>query len=228
MRITMRKYIAPLFVMLLCGGGWFLWAQFLWAQPGPPLGGPGGPPGQGGPRQGGPGGNRGPVDVGAAINRLFAFDSNADGSLSEEELHDARLQSLFERADANSDALVSRAELTQLLNKESAAVSGQARMNGPQGGPGNPPPPGGGSGFGSPPRPGQVLPPFLADQLQLSAEQREKLDALQQHVDRQLQEILTESQRQQLQQRPPGPPNGRGPGRPGEFSEPNGRSQRPE
>ncbi len=81
---------------------------------------------------------------------------------------------------------------------------------GPSGGP-----PFGGPPFGGPPRPGQVLPSFLQDALKLTDEQRKQLATLQTEVDRQLADILTAEQLQQLadpqQFGPPGPGMGGGP-----------------
>lgn len=81
-------------------------------------------------------------------------------------------------------------------------------------------PPGMG-GFGMP-RPGDIIPPFIADILELSPDQKTKLDSMQKEVDRKLDALFTEAQRnqwRQLRQRggPPGPggpggPPGGGPG----------------
>jgi hypothetical protein len=61
-------------------------------------------------------------------------------------------------------------------------------------------------GFGGPPRPNQVLPPFLQDMLGLSAEQKKTLDALQKNVDDTLAKTLTEEQTKKLRERSaPGP-----------------------
>ncbi len=62
--------------------------------------------------------------------------------------------------------------------------------------------------------PGQILPPFVRDSLELTEEQIAQLDELQRNVDARLAEILTEQQRQQLRQPPgpggPGGPDGQG------------------
>jgi hypothetical protein len=60
---------------------------------------------------------------------------------------------------------------------------------------------GGPGGFGFPfvpPRPGEVLPDFLGQMLQLTDQQKESLATLQEEVDERLGEILTEEQRDQL------------------------------
>ncbi len=81
--------------------------------------------------------------------------------------------------------------------------SGERGPGGPGGfgGPGR----GGPGGFGGPPQPGRILPPFLREQLGLSAEQKKQLDELQKEVDTKLGKILTDEQKKQLHEmRPPG------------------------
>lgn len=117
----------------------------------------------------------------------------------------------------------------------------RATRSGP-GGPGGPgvggPGPGG-AGFGGPGgpgfdgpgnfggrgrgmrRPGEILPPFLQDQLQLSEAQRSEIATLQSEVDARLKKILSEEQLQRMAQ-PPGPPQGAGPGNPGPGGPPVG------
>jgi outer membrane protein assembly factor BamB len=85
------------------------------------------------------------------------------------------------------------------------------------------PQPGGGFGpgwFGGPPQSGQIMPTFLQDMLQLTAEQKKSLEEFQNEVDKKVGQILTDDQKKQLKE--PGPgfgggPGGRGPGgdRPG-------------
>ncbi len=65
-------------------------------------------------------------------------------------------------------------------------------------------------GFG-PPQPGQILPPFLQDMLQLTADQKQQLDRLQRDVDARLGKILTDAQKQQLRQMQQRGPFGKGP-----------------
>ena len=112
-----------------------------------------------------------------------------------------------------------------------------------------PPGPGGRGpiGLGGPPHPGQILPPFLQERLNLTADQKKQLDDLQKEVDSKLEKILTVDQKKQMDQmrdvgrgrrdsgdRPGGPggpgpdgpksrgpgdgPAGPGPGRPGDKS----------
>jgi hypothetical protein len=89
-------------------------------------------------------------------------------------------------------------------------------------------------GFGPPPQAGQILPTFLQDMLNLSAEQKKQLDKLQKETDKSLAKILTKEQMKELkamgQGFPPGGPGGFGPpggiGRPGRggFGGPGGSS----
>jgi Spy/CpxP family protein refolding chaperone len=84
----------------------------------------------------------------------------------------------------------------------------------PGGFPGKPP-----GGFGPPPfpRPGEILPEFLQDQLKLTAEQKKKLGELQKGVDADLAKVLTAEQKKSLDEirdKGPfgfGPPPGFGP-----------------
>ncbi len=76
-------------------------------------------------------------------------------------------------------------------------------------------------GFG-PPRPGELFPPFVLDQLALTDAQKKTLDAIQKDVDAKLAKILTDAQKKELKEfadRRPGDfpfPGGPGPGRPAE------------
>jgi outer membrane protein assembly factor BamB len=88
------------------------------------------------------------------------------------------------------------------------------------GGPGR----GGFGGFGGFAAPGQLLPPFLQERLNLTDEQKKQLEALQKEVDGKLDKILTEEQRKQLKEMRegfrrggPGGPGGRGGFGPGGF-----------
>lgn len=141
------------------------------------------------------------------VNRMMAFDANKDGKLTRDEVTDERLQRLFDRADADHDGTVTRKELTAMAAREPAGGRGGF-------GPGGP---------GGPPRPGEVLPSFLRDRLEVTPEQSKQLEALQKDVDTRLAQILTAEQKQQLEEmrnRGPGgfgpPPGGFGPGGPPE------------
>ena len=70
------------------------------------------------------------------------------------------------------------------------------------------------------PRPGEILPQFLRQRLNLSAKQQKQLTALQKKVDDELAKILTTAQKKQLAEMrnrgpggfgPPGGPRGGGP-----------------
>lgn len=92
-------------------------------------GGPGGPGGRGpgGGGFGGPGG--GPSDGAGMVSRLMALDKNSDGQLSKDEVGD-RLASLFGRADADKNGILTKAEI------EAMAAQGDARGPGGRGGEG--------------------------------------------------------------------------------------------
>ena len=83
---------------------------------------------------------------------------------------------------------------------------------------------GGPGGFGMRPRPGDILPPPLLDQLRLSGEQKKQFVELQKETDKRLEEILTAQQREELKRMREGPqgfPGGPGFG-PGGFGPPGG------
>jgi hypothetical protein len=84
--------------------------------------------------------------------------------------------------------------------------SGQNAMFGP-GGPGGPPFP---AGPGAPPQLGQLMMPFLQDQLKMTAEQKKQLAGFQNELMARLDKLLTEEQKQQLKKPPAGGPGGRG------------------
>jgi hypothetical protein len=155
---------------------------------------------------------------------MMAFDKNKDGKLTREEVTDNRLLRVFDRADANKDGVVTKEELTALATQMAADAPAHGGGFGPPGGPGGPGP----GGFGGPPRPGQILPPFLQDRLNLTAEQKKQLDELQKEVDGKLGKILTAGQKKQLQDMRgfgpggPGGPGGRGRGGRGPGGGPGG------
>jgi len=153
------------------------------------------------------------------VIRMMKFDKNHDGKLTRDEITDPRLLRLFDRADTNKDGVVTKEEL--------AALAAKLEQEGPQGrGGGRPgfgPPPGGdfggppedgpdgpgfrgrGPGGGGPPRPGQILPGFVQEMLNLTASQKKQIQDLQKEVDDRLAKILTDSQKRQLQHMRPGP-----------------------
>ena len=144
------------------------------------------------------------------VTRMMEFDANKDGKLTREEVTDERLTRLFDRADADKDGTVTRAELTAIVAAE------PARRGGPGGfGPGGfgPPPGGGPPGGGF--RPGEVLPQMFQSRLNLSAEQKTQIEALQKDVDARLDKIFNDEQKAQwkaMRSRGPGGPGRGGPG----------------
>src|SRR5205814_8823226 len=91
----------------------------------------------------GPGEGSGDVD--AMVERVMAFDKNKDGKLTRDEMTDPRLKALCDRADANKDGVVTKAELKAVFSREASRFQG----GGPGGGPGGFGPVGpGGPGFG--------------------------------------------------------------------------------
>jgi Spy/CpxP family protein refolding chaperone len=158
------------------------------------------------------------------VTQMMAFDKNKDGKLTRDEITDPRLLRLFEQADTNKDGVVTKEELMALAAKMEAEVAQGGGRGGPggpggfggPGGPGGFGGPGGPGGFGGPPQPGQVMPTFLQDRLNLTAEQKKQLEELQKDVETRLAKILTDEQKKQLkemQERGPGgfgPPGGRG------------------
>jgi EF hand len=155
--------------------------------------------------------NAAPAD--GLVARMMAFDKNGDGKLTKSEVTDERLHRLFDRADADKDGTVTKAELTALEARESARFRGGPGGFGPPGGPGGP-----GGPMMAPPRPGEILPSFLRRALDLTPEQKAQLDELQKDVDSRLAKILTDAQKKTLDQM-----RRRGPGGPGGFGPPGGR-----
>ena len=145
-----------------------------------------------------------PSTPSAFVDKMMAFDKNHDGKLTRDEITDERLQGLFDRADANRDGVVTKEELEAVYRSEAAQYQGRGPggPGGPGGGPGGrgggPGGPGGRGGFG--PQPGQIMPGFMQDRLNLTDLQRTKIEALQKEVDAKLDAILTTDQKQQMKQ----------------------------
>jgi hypothetical protein len=136
------------------------------------------------------------ADARNLISRMMAFDRSNDGKLTGDEVTDERLIRLFERADADMNGAVTEDELNALAQREHADEGG-----GPSGFGFGGPPPGGGRGGGpmmGMTRPGEILPQFLRQRLNLSAKQQKQLTALQKKVDDELAQILTAAQKKQL------------------------------
>ncbi len=163
------------------------------------------------------------TNVEGFLARLSAFDANQDGSISVDEMTDARLLPLIKRADKDGNGIATKDELVALYEEESSPQRGGFR-GGPGGGDPGPGdrgpgmggfPPGGGPGGPPAMRPGQVLPDFMSESLELTAQQKKQLDALQKLVDKRLKSILTEEQQARLQQMSQQGPGFGGPGQRG-------------
>lgn len=108
---------------------------------------------------------------------------------------------------------------TALVFAQPGQRGGKGGFPGGPGGPGGggfPGGPGGPGGFGRPPMIGQLLPPFLADQLKLTDDQKKQLEELQKSTEATLDKLLTDDQRKQLKEmKERGPGRGGFPGGPG-------------
>jgi hypothetical protein len=168
-----------------------------------------------------PGPPRGQVPAGDIVDRLMAFDKDGDGKLTKAELTDQRLHRFFDRADADQDGSVTRSELNVLLVRERAAARKGSSGFGRSGGG----PPGFGGPGGGPPRPGEILPAFLHQRLELTPDQEKQIAQLQKDVDARLEKILSAEQNKQLKEMRERGPGGFGP--PGRFGPPGGFRGRP-
>ena len=113
--------------------------------PGAGAGGPGAGGGAAGAGAGGPGAGRPGAQGGApsadsiVTIMMQRLDTNSDGSISQEEAAaEERMKNSFSDYDSNKDGKVDRAELSTVLRKRMAAMSGGA--GGPPGGAGGPGP----------------------------------------------------------------------------------------
>lgn len=150
------------------------------------------------------------------VSRLMAFNKAKDGKLTKNDLIDPRLHDLFDRADADKNGVVTRAELEKLYASEKLEGGGFGDKKGKDGFGGDKK---GKDGFGKgkdggffpkggPPQPGQILQPFQQDALKLTEDQRAKLADLQKDVDSKLDQILTAEQKTQLREMSKGFPFG--------------------
>ena len=107
---------------------------------GPGAGGAGAGAGAGGAAAGRPGAQGGAPSADAIVGIMMQrLDTNSDGSISQEEAAaEERVKNSFSEYDSNKDGKVDRAELTTVLRKRMAAMSGGA--GGPPGGAGGPGP----------------------------------------------------------------------------------------
>jgi hypothetical protein len=103
-------------------------------------GAPGAGAGAGGPGAGRPGAQGGAPSADSIVTIMMQrLDTNSDGSISQEEAAaEERVKNSFSDYDSNKDGKVDRAELSTVLRKRMAAMSGGA--GGPPGGAGGPGP----------------------------------------------------------------------------------------
>jgi hypothetical protein len=166
------------------------------------------------------------------VSKMMAFDKNKDGELSRDEVTDERLLKLFDRADKNKDSIVTKEELIDVAKAEAPPAGGGRGGPGGPGGPGagGPGGPGAGGpggpggpgrpGRGGPPKPGQIMPDFMVEQLKLTDDQKKQLAELQKELDGKLDKLLTDDQKKMLKEMPRGPMGG--PGGPGGLGGPGG------
>jgi Spy/CpxP family protein refolding chaperone len=173
---------------------------------GPAGGGAGGrgPAGRGG--LGGPGGPPQPGQILPAFlqERLYLTDEQKK-----------QVEELQKEVDRKLDKILTEEQKRRFQAMRQGFGPGGRGGRGGLGGPGG----GAAGGLGGPPRPGQILPPFMQEQLNLTAEQKKQLEELQKEVEARLAKILTEEQRKQLEQMQGGF-RGRGPGRGGRGGPP--------
>jgi Ca2+-binding EF-hand superfamily protein len=79
----------------------------------------------GGPAQANREGGRGPGQRRDLVGMLMQFDKDGDGSVSKAEVPE-RMQGIFDRADANTDGLLTRDELTQASEKQQSVAAGRS------------------------------------------------------------------------------------------------------
>ncbi len=142
--------------------------------------------GPGGPRPPGQGGG---MDSTSPIDRIMSLDANGDGVLTPAEVTDQRLQDLCSEP-MQTPTVRSRSRIAGVVCCRVCQHGNGAGRWFRWSGNGTSAPEGGGMGR---PRPGEVLPGFMMDQLQLTNEQRQQIAELQKQVDAQLAAILTDA-----------------------------------
>ena len=163
------------------------------------------------------------ADAEALVKKMMAFDKDGKGHLTRDDITDERLKGIFDRADANKDGVVTKAEISAFAAQETS--SGEAGGGGPRGGgppdggppgsgprgggPGGDGPPGGGRGGGRG-QPGQIMPAFIQDALKLTDDQKKQLADLQKEVDGKVEGLLTDDQKTQLKAMRARGPGGQG------------------
>jgi Spy/CpxP family protein refolding chaperone len=178
--------------------------------PGAPPGAPGVPPGAAPPGGPQPGGYGAPSQPGKILPGFLQqqLKLTADQKKQVEELQkeaEAKLAKIL--TEKQSKALK---EMRERFGRPGVGPGGFPGFPGGPGGPGGFPGPGGPGGFPGGPggvgfpgaffQPGQILPGFLQEQLELTAEQKKQVEELQKEVDAKLAKILTDEQNKVLKE----------------------------
>ncbi len=148
------------------------------------------------PQGGGPGGFRGPPPQ---AGELLPAAEQTRLKLSAEQKN--KLGEMQKDVDGKLAKILNdeqKKQLKDLKNNQNAMFGGR--------GPGGPPSPRGPAG---PPQLGQLVIPFIQDQLKMTAEQKKQLNDFQKELTAKLEKLLTDDQKAQLR-RPPSAPGGRG------------------
>ncbi len=168
---------------------------------------------------------------------MEALDTDHDGVLSAEEIR--RAPESLRALDRDRDGRIEGSELRARPGGRagrnrpgSGAAGGPGDLGPPPGGPeGFGPPPGGPGGRGRGPEVGDVMPPFVRQQIRLDADQSRKIKALESDVRAKLNRILSRDQMRDfdriLRQGPGGLRRGGPPGGPGGPVDDDGPPVRP-
>jgi len=139
------------------------------------------------------------------LERVMRLDKDGDSEISEKEAAGTPLERMFADADGNGDGFLNKQELTKAMASRMGRGGERRGPGGPEGRP----------GMGDRPlfQVGKVLPPMVAERMNLSSEQNDKIKALEAEVRKRLTEILGEDKIKQLESMGNrGPRDGMGPG----------------
>jgi outer membrane protein assembly factor BamB len=142
--------------------------------------------GFGGPRGGGRGGFGGPPQAGQILSPFL------QQQLELKDEQKKQVAALQKEVDGKLTKVLTDKQQKLLKEPPRGGGFGQGGRGG-RGGRGF-------GGFGGFPQPGQILPAFLQQQLELTAEQKKQVEALQKDVDGKLAKILTDRQNKQLKE----------------------------